>query len=106
MIKRVVSHPDTNPLAFTYPIKPQLSTAFSVGVSVGHPTKHKTGAGYVNGVQNGERGGYLLVPLWDHCCYRNTKCEIQSEAKAELYIGRPQTPWEPYMLCVGVFKYL
>lgn len=43
------------------------------------------------------KGGPLV-----HSCYRNTKCEIQSDSKAKLYIGGPQTPWEPYILSVCV----
>lgn len=84
-------------------LKPQLSTVFSLCMCVclwGTPLKARRGRGMLIGLKM-ERGGV-------HCCHRNTKCELQSEAKANLYIGRHQTPWEPYMLCVcvGVFKYL
>lgn len=107
IIIAIVKNPDTNPSAFTYPIKPQLNSLLCRCVCVWDaPLNTRRGRGMLM-VFKMERGG-PLVPLWDRCCYRNTKCEIQSHAKAKLYIGRPQTPWEPNMLwvCVGVFKYL
>lgn len=34
-------------------------------------------------------------PSIDYCYHRNVHCETQSEAKAKLYIGRYEAPWEP-----------
>lgn len=45
-------------------------------------------------------GGMVVVGV--HCCHRNAKCGLQSEAKANLYAGRHQPPREPCVLCVCV----
>lgn len=42
-------------------------------------------------------------PSIDCRCHRNVHCETQSEAKAKLYIGQCEDPWEPG---VGGFKHL
>lgn len=34
-------------------------------------------------------------PSIDCRCHRNVHCETQSEAKAKLYIGHCEDPWEP-----------
>lgn len=50
----------------------------------------------------------VVVVVGVHCCHRNAKCGLQSEAKANLYAGPASTPTGAMrVVCVrvGVLKH-
>lgn len=56
----------------------------------------KTGAGYVNGDQNGERGVHLIL-CETTVTIETPNVKYKADQRAKLYIGFCQTPREPYM---------